>query len=469
MAEQLDTGIAPEEMVDGVPVARLPIVAVVGRPNVGKSTLVNRIVGRRATIVEEHPGVTRDRKELVAEWAGHNFRIVDTGGWLKSDEALAKQITYQAERAIAEADVILFVVDVTVGTIDEDAQVARVLQRAGKPVLLVANKVDDPNRENDVWEFIKLGLGDPYPVSAIHGRQSGDLLDALVAVLPEDLPVEPPVDDGTFSIAIVGRPNVGKSTLFNRMVGDDRSVVHDMPGTTMDTIDTIVETPDGPLRFVDTAGMRRQSRVEEQTEYTSVVRALNAVDQADAALLVIDASQGVAHQDQRLGERIDAAGTAVVIVLNKWDLIETEEREQVIEDVADRLSFLGYAQILKLSALDEEEPPARPARIAGRGGGVPLSGPDRRAQPGDQDRAGASPTTARRSAPPSHPVRDPGCDRPADVHAVHDPPAPADLPALRGAHDPRDVLARADAGEDPRPPPGRVSATRRVGETGAAR
>ncbi len=354
MAEELDTGIAPEEMVDGVPVARLPIVAVVGRPNVGKSTLVNRIVGRRATIVEEHPGVTRDRKELVAEWAGHNFRIVDTGGWLKSDEALAKQITYQAERAIAEADVILFVVDVTVGTIDEDAQVARVLQRAGKPVLLVANKVDDPNRENDVWEFIKLGLGDPYPVSAIHGRQSGDLLDALVAVLPEDLPVEPPVDDGTFSIAIVGRPNVGKSTLFNRMVGDDRSVVHDMPGTTMDTIDTIVETPDGPLRFVDTAGMRRQSRVEEQTEYTSVVRALNAVDQADAALLVIDASQGVAHQDQRLGERIDAAGTAVVIVLNKWDLIETEEREQVIEDVADRLSFLGYAQILKLSALTKK-------------------------------------------------------------------------------------------------------------------
>lgn len=350
----LDTGIEMEEMVDGVPVARLPIVAVVGRPNVGKSTLVNRIVGRRAAIVEEYAGVTRDRKELVAEWAGHNFRIVDTGGWLASDEALAKQITYQAERAMDLADVILFVVDVTVGTIDEDAQVARVLQRSGKPVLLVANKVDDPNRENDVWEFIKLGLGDPLGVSAIHGRGSGDLLDELVAKLPEDLPEEVPEDDGTFAIAIVGRPNVGKSTLFNRMVGDDRSVVHDMPGTTMDTIDTIVETPDGPLKFIDTAGMRRQSKVEEQTEYTSVVRALNAVDKADAALLVIDASQGVAHQDQRLGERIDAAGTAVVIVLNKWDLISTEDREQVIADVADRLSFLGYAQILKLSALTKK-------------------------------------------------------------------------------------------------------------------
>lgn len=334
--------------------ARLPMVAVVGRPNVGKSTLVNRIVGRRAAIVEEHPGVTRDRKELVAEWAGHHFRIVDTGGWLATDEPLAKQVTAQAERAIAAADVLLLVVDVTVGTIDEDAQVARLLQRAGKPVLLVANKVDDPNREGDAWAFLKLGLGDPYGVSAIHGRGSGDLLDAVVARLPEDLATDDVEDDGMFSIAIVGRPNVGKSTLFNRLVGDDRSVVHDEPGTTMDSIDTIVETPDGPLRFVDTAGMRRQSRVEAQTEYTSVVRALNAVDQADAALLVIDASQGVAHQDQRLGERIDAAGTAVVIVLNKWDLVERDEREQVLEDVADRLAFLGYAPILKLSALTKK-------------------------------------------------------------------------------------------------------------------
>jgi len=356
MSEEVTGDYEPdvEKTADGVPVERLPIVAVVGRPNVGKSTLVNRIVGRRAAIVEEYAGVTRDRKVLVAEWAGHNFRIVDTGGWLASDESLAKQITHQAERAMAEADVILFVVDVTVGTIDEDAQVARVLQRSGKPVLLVANKVDDPNRENDIWDFIKLGLGDPHGVSAIHGRGSGDLLDELVTLLPEELPVEVPEDDGTFAIAIVGRPNVGKSTLFNRMVGDDRSVVHDMPGTTMDTIDTIVETPDGPLKFIDTAGMRRQSKVEEQTEYTSVVRALNAVDQADAALLVIDATQGVTHQDQRLGERIDAAGTAVVIVLNKWDLVDAEQREQAVTDVADRLSFLGYAQILKLSALTKK-------------------------------------------------------------------------------------------------------------------
>jgi GTPase len=335
----------------GIAVARLPMVAVVGRPNVGKSTLVNRIVGRRAAIVEEFPGVTRDRKELIAEWNGRTFRIVDTGGWLASDEPLAKQVTHQAERAIGQADVLLLVVDVTVGLIDEDSQVARVLQRADAPVLVVVNKVDDPNRESDVWTFVKLGLGDPYGVSAIHGRGSGDLLDALVDVLPEDAPAESSADDGTFSIAIVGRPNVGKSTLFNRLVGDDRSVVHDMPGTTMDSIDTIVETPDGPLRYIDTAGMRRQSRVEEQTEYTSTVRALNAVDQADAALLVIDATEGVTHQDQRLGERIDAAGTAVVIIVNKWDLVDAEQRAQVVEDVEDRLSFLGYAPIIKLSAL----------------------------------------------------------------------------------------------------------------------
>ena len=334
----------------GVPVAALPMVAVVGRPNVGKSTLVNRIVGRRAAIVEAYAGVTRARKELVAEGAGRPVRVVDPGGWLASDEPLARQVTQQAERAIAQADLLLFVVDVTVGPIDEDAQVAKLLQRTDKPVLLVVNKVDDPNRESDAWTFVKLGLGDPFGVSAIHGRGSGDLLDAVVAVLPEERQdvVE---DDRTFSIAIVGRPNVGKSTLFNRLVGDDRSVVHDAPGTTMDSIDTIVETPDGPLRFVDTAGMRRKSKVEEQTEYTSVVRALNAVDQADAALLVIDASEGVAHQDQRLGERIDAAGSAVVIVLNKWDLIDREHREQVVEDVEDRLAFLSYAPILKLSAL----------------------------------------------------------------------------------------------------------------------
>ena len=334
----------------------LPIVAVVGRPNVGKSTLVNRIVGRRDAIVEEKPGVTRDRKMLDAEWIGREFTLVDTGGWLlptsgDGSEKLAQKVSAQAERAVADCDVILFVVDVNVGITEEDAQVARILQRARKPVLLVANKVDDDKRELNVWEFAKFGLGDPWPVSAIHGRGSGDLLDELVAVLPE-LPPEPQEEEGDkiFSVAIVGRPNVGKSTLFNKIVGDERSIVHDMPGTTRDAVDTIVDTEDGPLRFVDTAGMRRRAKIDEPTEYYSLVRALQAVDRSDAALLVVDAHEGVSHQDQRLAERIDAAGTAIVIVLNKWDLLDAEGRAKAKIDVADRLAFLGYAPVLTVSA-----------------------------------------------------------------------------------------------------------------------
>ena len=334
----------------------LPIVAVVGRPNVGKSTLVNRIVGRRDAIVEEKPGVTRDRKMLDAEWIGREFTLVDTGGWLlptsaDGSEKLAQKVSAQAERAVADADVIMFVVDVTVGITEEDAQVARILQRAKKPVLLVANKVDDEKRELNVWEFAKFGLGDPWPVSAIHGRGSGDLLDELVAVLPE-LPPEPEEEEGDkiFSVAIVGRPNVGKSTLFNKIVGDERSIVHDMPGTTRDAVDTIVDTEDGPLRFVDTAGMRRRAKIDEPTEYYSLVRALQAVDRSDAALLVVDAHEGVSHQDQRLAERIDAAGTAIVIVLNKWDLLDAEGRARAKIDVADRLAFLAYAPVLTVSA-----------------------------------------------------------------------------------------------------------------------
>ncbi|MCC6340447.1 MAG: ribosome biogenesis GTPase Der [Acidimicrobiia bacterium] len=352
--------------------AALPVVAVVGRPNVGKSTLVNRIVGRRDAIVEEKPGVTRDRKEVEAEWSGRRFLLVDTGGWLPEGQStgddaasLARMVSRQAERAAAEADLAVLVVDVTVGVTEEDARVAALLRGRDLPVLVVANKVDDAGREADVWAFSSLGLGDPVPVSALHGRASGDLLDEIVARLPgsgeesgEALGGDRgragagvPGDAAPFSVAVVGRPNVGKSTLFNRLVGDDRSVVHDAPGTTRDAVDTVVDTPDGPLRFVDTAGMRRKSRIDEPTEYYSLVRALQAVDRADAALFVIDATQGVTHQDQRLAERVDAAGTAVVVVLNKWDLVGPEERAAVLEAVGDRLGFLAYAPVLRVSAL----------------------------------------------------------------------------------------------------------------------
>jgi len=277
-------------------------------------------------------------------------------------------VSLQAERAIDEADLVVLVVDGTVGPTDEDALVAALLRRSPKPVLLAVNKVDDANREPDAWDFTRLGLGDPIPVSALHGRGSGDLLDLIVEQLPPESEIAPETaeagddgearrDDGLgtpekpFSVAIVGRPNVGKSTLFNRLVGEERAVVHDAPGTTRDTIDTVLETEDGWLRFVDTAGMRRKSRIDEGTEYYSLLRALQAIDRADAALLVIDATESVTHQDQRLAERIDASGCATVVVLNKWDVLKPDDRDTVLAEVADRLAFLSYAPVLKTSAL----------------------------------------------------------------------------------------------------------------------
>jgi GTP-binding protein len=327
-------------------------VAIVGRPNVGKSTLVNRFLGRREAIVEERPGVTRDRKEVEAEWRGRRFRVVDTGGWLAGGTDLERKVSGQAEKAVHEADVVLLVVDATVGVTDDDEQVARQLRGVGKPVIVVANKVDDERRVGQTWDLVRLGLGDPVPVSALHGRGSGDLLDAVVDALPDE--VQAPVDDEAervFSIAIVGRPNVGKSTLFNRLIGDERSVVHDLPGTTRDTVDTVVHTASGPVRFLDTAGMRRRSRIDEDTEYYSVLRALKSVDTADVALLVIDATEGVTQQDQRLAERVDAAGCPIVLVLNKWELLDTEAREAFPHQLERRLGFLPDVPVHRISAL----------------------------------------------------------------------------------------------------------------------
>ena len=332
-------------------------VAIVGRPNVGKSTLMNRILGRREAIVEERPGVTRDRKEVEANWQGREFTLVDTGGWIADGDSLDEQVSRQSERAIAEADVVLFVVDTTVGVTEADAQVATLLRGTDKPVILIANKVDDRVHESSIWELMSLGLGEPMPVSALHGRGAGDMLDRIVAALPEvvdEVPSEVEPDGGdprVVGVTLVGRPNVGKSTLFNRLTGEERAVVHDRPGTTRDTIDTVVETPHGPVRFIDTAGMRRKARIDEETEYYSLVRALKAVDTADVALLVIDATQGVTHQDQRLAERVDAAGCPIVVLLNKWDLCDAEQREDVSIQVGDKLHFVGEAPVIRICAL----------------------------------------------------------------------------------------------------------------------
>lgn len=342
---------------------RLPVVAIVGRPNVGKSTLVNRFAGRRVAIVQEEPGVTRDRKLVEVEWLGREFVVMDTGGWMPGGSALDQKVSKQSEQGVREADVVLFVVDASVGITDEDAGVAEWLRKSDKPVVLVANKADNDRREDDRWEFLALGLGEPVPVSALHGRRTGDLLDVIVAHFPaeqhddaeETMAADGGRDrasaDGVPAVAIVGRPNVGKSTLFNRLIGEVRSVVHDMPGTTRDAVDTVVDTLHGQIRFVDTAGMRRKSKIDDGTEYYSVVRALQAVDAADIALLVIDATEGVTAQDQRLAERVDAAGCPIVVLVNKWDLLtDAEERADRTAQVANRLGFLGDAPVLKISA-----------------------------------------------------------------------------------------------------------------------
>ena len=335
----------------------IPVVAIVGRPNVGKSTLLNRIIGRREAIVEERPGVTRDRKEVAASWRGRPFMLVDTGGWLAGGDSLDDQVSRQSEKAIADAHTVLFVVDATVGVTEDDDRVAALLRGRADTVIVVANKVADRVHEAASWEMLTLGLGDPAAVSALHGRGTGDLLDRLVDLLPaEDVPDDAEVsmeDDAprVLGVSIVGRPNVGKSTLFNRLIGEERAVVHDRPGTTRDSVDTVVETGFGPVRCIDTAGMRRKARIDEDTEYYSLVRALKSVDTSDVALLVIDATIGVTHQDQRLAERVDAAGCPIVVLLNKWDLCDTEQREDVTEQVGQRLHFVGDAPVLRISAL----------------------------------------------------------------------------------------------------------------------
>lgn len=330
----------------------LPSVVIVGRPNVGKSTLMNRILGRREAIVEERPGVTRDRKEVEAEWQGNEFLLIDTGGWMSGGTAIDQKVSKQVEKAIADADVILFVVDATVGVIEDDDLVVRKVRGAGAPVIVVANKVDDIAHEEGIWQMVSLGLGEPYPVSSVHGRGVGDLLDALAELLPQvKTPEEEAEEERIFSIALVGRPNVGKSTLFNRLIGEDRSITHDMPGTTRDTIDTVIDTIAGPIRFLDTAGMRRRSRIDEDTEFYSVVRALKAVDGADVALLVIDSTEGITQQDQRLAERVDAAGCPIVLVFNKWELVGAEERKKFPSQIERKLGFLPDVPVHRISAL----------------------------------------------------------------------------------------------------------------------
>ena len=333
-----------------------PIVAIVGRPNVGKSTLVNRIAQTADAIVHQSRGVTRDRSYHEADWNGRSFTLVDTGGIepLKSEDVFSASIRDQALAACEEAAVILFVVDGTTGVTEEDESVARMLKRVKAPVFLLVNKLDNPNREGDnLWEFYSLGVGEPIAISALHGHGTGDLLDEVVALFPEedDLTAEPS-DPNSLSVAIIGRPNAGKSSLFNKIIGSDRSIVSDIAGTTRDAIDTIVERDGRRYCMVDTAGIRKKSTVYENIEYYSMVRGLRAIDRADVALLVVDSTTGMTEQDQKVANLAIERGCALVILLNKWDLLKDDrEREQVMETVDRRLTLAPWASVLRISAL----------------------------------------------------------------------------------------------------------------------
>lgn len=330
-----------------------PVVAVVGRPNVGKSTLVNRIAVSRDAIVHESRGVTRDRSYHDADWNGRDFALIDTGGIesAKSKDVFAPRIREQALLACEEADVIVFVVDGSTGVTDEDEEVARVLRRQDKPVFLVVNKKDNPATEQDgLWDFYALGVGEPRPLSAAHGHGTGDLLDEIVAALPEPTDDEPEAD--LLSLAIVGRPNVGKSSLANRLANRKRSIVSDVAGTTRDAIDTLIEWKGQPIRLVDTAGMRKKSQVHEDVEYYSLVRGLQAIDRADVCLLVVDATVGVTEQDQKVAGLAIDRGCGLVLVLNKWDLVETDQqRDDIVASIDKRLAFASWIPTVNVSAL----------------------------------------------------------------------------------------------------------------------
>lgn len=327
----------------------LPVVAVVGRPNVGKSTLVNRILGRREAVVEDVPGVTRDRVVYEAEWNGRDFLIIDTGGWQSDARGLAAQIAAQAERAIGEADAVMFVVDATVGHLDEDDAVVRVLRRSGMPILLVANKVDDAATEAEAASLWSLGLGEPYPVSALHGRGSGDLLDAVVKMLPEEGRGDPRVG-GPRRVALLGRPNVGKSSLLNTLAGESRVVVDSVAGTTVDPVDELVELKDRWWWFVDTAGIRRRVREASGHEYYASLRTKIALDKAEVAIVLVDASEPISEQDTRILSMVVEAGRALVIAYNKWDLVDEDRRRYLEREIDRDLHQVAWAPRVNISA-----------------------------------------------------------------------------------------------------------------------
>lgn len=328
------------------------IAAIVGRPNVGKSTLFNKLVGRRISIVEDTPGVTRDRIYAECEWLNHVFMLADTGGIeVKTDDVILSQMRDQAQVAIETADVIIFVTDLRTGVTAEDADIATMLRKSGKPVVLCVNKADSTGRTPDeVYEFYNLGLGDPYPVSSLHGLGTGDMLDRVIELMGGD--VDDDITPGYIKVAIIGKPNVGKSSLVNRIAGENRLLVSDIPGTTRDAVDTLVENEIGKFVFIDTAGIRRKSKIEDNIEHYSVLRSFSAVERADVCLILIDAAEGFTEQDSKIAGFAHEEGKACIIAVNKWDLIDKTDKtmDETRKKLMNDFSFMPYAPIVFISA-----------------------------------------------------------------------------------------------------------------------
>ncbi|HEV7203643.1 MAG TPA: ribosome biogenesis GTPase Der [Jatrophihabitans sp.] len=329
--------------------AVMPVVAVVGRPNVGKSTLVNRILGRREAVVQDIPGVTRDRIAYDALWNGRRFTLVDTGGWEPDARGLQAMVSAQAERAVATADLVVFVIDGRTGATETDLVVARTLRRAKRPVVLAVTKVDDERLEPDTAELWSLGLGEPMPVSGLHGRGSGDLLDAVLERLP-DAPKDADEPAGPRRVALVGRPNVGKSSLLNRLTGEDRSVVDSVAGTTIDPVDSLVQLGGETWRFVDTAGLRRRVHQASGMEYYASLRTAAAIEAAEVAVVLLDSSERLSEQDQRVIGEVVEAGRALVLAFNKWDLVDEDRREQLTKEISRDLARVAWAPRVNVSA-----------------------------------------------------------------------------------------------------------------------